>query len=255
MLALTVVGGFLIGSFLNVVIVRLPRRQSLWGPRSACPACGAAIAWHDNIPVLSFVMLRGRCRSCQAPISWRYPVVESATAALFALAYARFGPGPDLVVALVFLAAMIAVTAIDLEHQIIPDAITIPGILAGLLASVATGRLAGLDSVLGVLVGGGIFWVILQASLVFTGREGMGGGDIKLGAMLGAFLGWKVVLLSIFLSVVLGGALALVLLALKVTGRKDPIPFGPFLAAGGVVGLLWGQGLVTWYVSGFGFGG
>lgn len=255
MVVLVALFGLAIGSFLNVVIARLPAHQSLWRPRSACPSCGAAIAWHDNIPVLSFAVLRGRCRACSAPISWRYPIVEAATAGLFVLAFLRFGASPDLAVALVLLAPLVAITAIDLEHQIIPDAITLPGILAGLVASVASGRLPWLEAVLGVVVGGGIFWAILQASLFFTGREGMGGGDVKLGAMLGAFLGWKVVLLSIFLSVVLGGALALALLSLKVTGRKDPIPFGPFLAAGGVVGLLWGRELVTWYINGFGFGG
>jgi leader peptidase (prepilin peptidase)/N-methyltransferase len=252
MLPIVALFGLLVGSFLNVVIVRLPRGRSLVAPRSACPACGAAIAWHDNIPVLSFVLLRGRCRACDAPISWRYPAVELATAALFALAYARFGPGLDLAVALPLVSALIVITGIDLSHQIIPDVITLPGIAAGLAVALATGRVSWIDSGLGILVGGGVFWAILRASLLLTGREGMGGGDVKLGAMLGAFLGWKVVLLSIFLAVVLGGALAVALLSLRVAGRKDPIPFGPFLAAGGVTGLLWGEHVITWYLSAFG---
>lgn len=243
--------GLAVGSFLNVVIARLPEHRSLVRPRSSCPSCSAPIAWYDNVPVLSFVLLRGRCRACGARISWRYPAVELATGALFAAAYWRFDLGVDFALAVALLAALLAVTAIDLQHQIIPDAITIPGTLAGLAATVAAGRLSWLDAVAGVLLGGGIFWLILTASLVLTGREGMGGGDVKLGAMLGAFLGWKVTLLAIFLAVVLGGALALVLLALRVTGRKEPIPFGPFLAAGGAVGLFWGERLVTWYLNGF----
>jgi leader peptidase (prepilin peptidase)/N-methyltransferase len=251
MVWVAVLVGLAVGSFLNVVIARLPEGRSLVRPRSMCPACGAAIAWHDNIPVLSFAVLRGRCRACGARIPWRYPVVEAGTAALFAAAALRFGPTVDFAIAAALLSALVAVTAIDLQHQIIPDAITIPGTLAGLVASVAAGRLHWLDAGLGVLVGGGIFWAILAGSLLLTGREGMGGGDVKLGAMLGAFLGWKVTLLAIFLSVVVGGALALLLLSLRVTGRKDPIPFGPFLAAGGAVGLFWGERMVAWYLSGF----
>jgi leader peptidase (prepilin peptidase)/N-methyltransferase len=244
--------GLIIGSFLNVVIARLPDRKSLLWPRSSCPTCGALIAWHDNIPVLSYAMLRGHCRTCSAVISPRYPIVEIATAGLFALAYGRFGTCPDLLVAMGLLAALVVITGIDLDRQNIPDLITLPGIIVGLLVSLATQRVSWIDSLIGILVGGGIFWAILQASLILMGREGMGGGDVKLGAMLGAFLGWKVVLLSIFLAVVLGGTLALVLLALKITGRKEPIPFGPFLAAGGVVGLFWGERVITWYVSAFG---
>jgi leader peptidase (prepilin peptidase) / N-methyltransferase len=251
MLALVVVLGLVIGSFLNVVIARLPEHRSLWAPRSACPTCGAAIAWHDNIPLLSYVALRGHCRACAAVISWRYPAVEAATGLLFAAAYERFGPTRDFGIAVVLLAALIAITAIDLRLQIIPDAITLPGIVVGFAANLATSRVSWVDSAIGVVVGGGIFWAILEGSLLLTGREGMGGGDVKLGAMLGAFLGWKVALLSIFLAVLLGGFLALGLLASRRTGRKDPIPFGPFLAAGGGAGLFWGERLVTWYMSAF----
>jgi leader peptidase (prepilin peptidase) / N-methyltransferase len=251
MLLAAVALGLVIGSFLNVVIARVPHRRSLWRPGSACPGCGAAIAWHDNVPVLSFAALRGRCRACGIPIPWRYPLVEVATAVLFAVAYVVFGATADGAVAAVFLAALLVITVIDLEHQIIPDVISLPGILAGFVASLATGRVPWLDSLLGILIGGGIFWIIAEASVFFMGQEGMGGGDIKLGAMLGAFLGWKVVLLSIFLSVVVGGALALGLIASGLRGRKDPIPFGPFLAAGGAAGLLCGERVVQWYLSGF----
>ncbi len=237
--------GLVIGSFLNVVIARLPERRSLWRPRSACPACDVAIAWYDNIPVLSFLALRGRCRACGGAISSRYPVVELLTAAAFLGAWAAFGPTPRFAVSSALLAALIVIAAIDLQRQIIPDAITLPGIVAGVLIGVGTG--AWLDSVIGVLVGGGIFFVII---LVQPG--GMGGGDMKLGAMLGAFLGWKVLLFSLFVAVTVGGVLALALLATGLRGRKDPIPFGPFLALGGAAGLFWGERVVAWYLRGFG---
>jgi leader peptidase (prepilin peptidase)/N-methyltransferase len=246
MLLPVVVFGLVIGSFLNVVIARLPERRSLWAPRSACPGCGATIAWHDNIPVVSFILLRRRCRACAMPISWRYPAVELSTAALFGLAYAVFGFTPDLAVALPLLASLVAITGIDLQHQIIPDVITLSGTVTGFLANLATGRVDWLDSLLGIVVGGGTFLTIILAS-----GGGMGGGDMKLGAMLGAFLGWKVTLLAILIAVVLGGAIAGLLLATGVRRRKDPIPFGPFLALGGAVGLLWGERLVGWYLGAF----
>ncbi|MBI4245848.1 MAG: prepilin peptidase [Candidatus Rokubacteria bacterium] len=246
----TIVVGLAIGSFLNVVIARLPEERGLGG-RSACPRCDAAIAWYDNVPLLSFALLRARCRACRAPISWRYPVVEGVTATLFAFSYQRFGPTPEFIVADVLLSALVAITAIDLAHQIIPDVISLPGIGVGVVANLVTGRVPGVDALLGILVGGGIFWVIVEGSRRLMGREGMGGGDVKLGAMLGAFLGWKVALVAMFISVLLGGALAAVLLSMNLTGRRDPMPFGPFLAVGGAIGLFWGDGLLAWYLGGF----
>lgn len=237
--------GLVIGSFLNVVIARLPERRSLWRPGSACPACGGAIAWYDNVPVISYLALRARCRACGVAISPRYPAVELLTAAAFLGAFAAFGSSPRFVVAAALLACLIVIAAIDLQHQIIPDAITLPGIVAGVLIGVGTGTW--LDSLLGALVGGGVFLVII---VIHPG--GMGGGDMKLGAMLGAFLGWKVLLFSLFVAVTGGGALAVVLLATGLRGRKDPIPFGPFLALGGATGLFWGERVVAWYLRGFG---
>jgi leader peptidase (prepilin peptidase) / N-methyltransferase len=247
MIVIAALMGLAIGSFLNVVIVRLPEHRSLWRTRSACPACGAGIAWYDNVPLLSFAVLRGHCRGCKTGIPWRYPLVEATTAALFALAFYRFGPGPDLVVATVLLAALVAITVIDLRLQIIPDAITLPGTLTGVIANVATQRLSIVDSLLGIALGGGIFLVIILVS-----RGGMGGGDMKLGAMLGAFLGWKVALLALFIAVLLGGMFAIALLLSGARGRKDAVPFGPFLALGGAIGLFAGEGLLTWYLSAFG---
>ena len=238
--------GLIIGSFLNVVIARLPARRSLLRPASACPGCGVAVGWRDNIPLLSFVMLRGRCRACTMPISWRYPVIEVTTAVLWVAAYTIFGISPHLAVAVVFLSTLVVITAIDLEHQIIPDLITLPGIAAGVVATLATGRITWAESLIGIAVGGGLFFAIILVS-----GGGMGGGDMKLGAMFGAFLGWKVTLLAIFVAVLLGGTLALGLLVTGRMRRKDPIPFGPFLAAGGAIGLLWGERIVQWYVTGF----
>ncbi len=243
--------GLVVGSFLNVVIVRLPEHRSLWRPGSHCPRCSAPIAWHDNIPVLSFLLLRGRCRSCAARIPWRYPVVELVTAALWLLAYELIGPVPDLVPALVLLSALVAIAAIDLAHQIIPDAITLPGILAGILANLTTGHVSWVESAIGIAVGGGIFFLIIVGSKLVTGEEGMGGGDMKLGAMLGAFLGWKVTLVALFVAVALGGALAGALLISGRARRKEPIPFGPFLAVGGAIAMLWGERLIRWYLSAF----
>lgn len=238
--------GLAIGSFLNVVIGRLPEGRSIVRPRSACPMCGASIRWYDNVPVLSWVWLGARCRSCGARISWRYPIIELATAILFSLAAHRLGPTPDLAPALLLLGALVVITSIDLDHQIIPDVITLPGIAAGAALSIAIHPSNWLDTVLGIIVGGGLFFVIILAS-----GGGMGGGDMKLGAMLGAFLGWKLVLLAILLGVFTGGAVAVTLLVTGSKGRKDPVPFGPFLALGAVLSLLWGNGLLGWYLDRF----
>ena len=247
MLVLVSLFGLAIGSFLNVVIARVPAGRSLVRPGSACPGCSAPLAWYDNIPVLSFFVLRGRCRACGMAISWRYPVVEAVTAAALVLAYVALGPTAEFVVAGVLLPTLIVITAIDLQHQLIPDAITLPGILAGLLLNLATGRISWVESVIGILLAGGLFLAIILAS-----RGGMGGGDLKFGAMLGAFLGWKALLFALFVAVVSGGVLGIALLASGLRGRKDPIPFGPFLAAGGAMALFWGARVVGWYVSGFG---
>ena len=244
-LTVVVVFGLVLGSFLNVVIARLPERRSLWAPRSACPGCGAPIAWYDNVPLLSFALLRGRCRTCAASIPWRYPLVEAVTGALFGAAWLEFGPTAEFVVAAVLLAALVAITAIDLRHQIIPDAITLPGILAGVTANVATRHLNWAEVALGIALGGGVFFAIIVAS-----RGGMGAGDMKLGAMLGAFLGWKIALFALMVAVVIGGVSAVALMALGVRNRKDAIPFGPFLALGGAAALFWGEGVVQWYASG-----
>jgi leader peptidase (prepilin peptidase) / N-methyltransferase len=240
--------GAIIGSFLNVVIVRLPRNESLVAPRSRCRACGSELCWFDNIPVLSFLALRGSCRTCGAAISWRYPIIEGLTALLFAAAAWRSASIADLLVACLFLAALVAIAGIDLEHQLIPDRITLPGILVGFLTSFLGTRTSWLDSLLGVLAVGGT----LLAVTVLSGG-GMGGGDVKLGAMMGAFLGYKLALLALFLAVIGGGCVALSLLFTGIRRRKDPIPFGPFLAMAAAITLLWGERILTWYLTAFSF--
>jgi leader peptidase (prepilin peptidase)/N-methyltransferase len=246
MMAVPLLFGLVLGSFLNVVIARIPAGGSLVSPPSTCPGCGTAIAWRDNIPLLSFLLLRGRCRACGMAISWQYPVVEAITAAAFAVAYLVFGLTAELVVAAALLAALIAITAIDLRHQIIPDVITLPGIAAGFAASLVVRRVDWLDSLIGIAACGGIFLVIILVS-----GGGMGGGDMKLGAMLGAFLGWKLGLIALMLGVLTGGVAAIALLAMGRKGRKEAIPFGPFLALGGAVSLLWGEPILAWYLGRF----
>jgi len=245
-MAVALLLGLVVGSFLNVVVARLPEGKSLWGPRSACPRCGQPIAWHDNIPLLSFLALRGRCRRCHQRIAWRYPLVEVVTGVGFTLALLQFGPTVDGAAAALLLAALIAITAIDLRHQIIPDLITLPGIAAGFVLNLLGGRVPWRDSLIGIAVGGGIFVIIIVMS-----RGGMGGGDMKLGAMLGAFLGWQLGLLALFGGALTGGIAAICLLALGRKGRKDAIPFGPFLALGGAVSLLWGDQILAWYLGPF----
>jgi leader peptidase (prepilin peptidase) / N-methyltransferase len=238
--------GLCVGSFLNVVIVRVPEGRSIVSGRSACPRCGKSIAWFDNVPLIAYARLRGRCRHCDKPIPARYPVVELLTGLLFVLAGWQYGLSVGLVPALILIAALIAITAIDLDRQLIPDVISLPGIVVGFLLSVVTGRPGWLDSLLGILLGGGIFFLIIVAS-----RGGMGGGDMKLGAMLGAFLGWKLVLVAILLAVLGGGVVAIALLVLRRKGRKDAVPFGPFLALGGTISLFWGGPLLEWYLKVF----
>jgi leader peptidase (prepilin peptidase)/N-methyltransferase len=242
LIPLAILTGAVIGSFLNVVIVRLPRSESLITPRSHCPACGAELHWFDNIPILSFLALRGRCRACSAKISWRYPLVEAGTAGLFGLAAWRSPSLADAVIAWLFVSALVAVAAIDLEHQIIPDRITVPAMAVGFLTSFLGTRVSWIDSLLGLLLGGGLLFAVIVLS-----GGGMGGGDMKLGGMIGAFLGYKLALLALFVAVILGGAVAIGLLSTGIRRRKDPVPFGPFLAIAAAAVMFWGEALLTWY--------
>src|SRR5574337_465674 len=239
--------GTVMGSFLNVVIHRLPKEESIVAPRSRCPTCLTTIRAMDNIPLLSFVLLRGRCRACGNPISWRYPLVEALTGILFALTVARFGVTLQAVVLLAFLSGLVIVSLIDLDHQIIPNVITLPGIPLGLLAGLLLGEPPLLDRVIGALLGAGFLYLVLFYGGVIYGQEAMGEGDLNLIAMVGAFLGWKAVALTIFLGCLFGSVVGVGLMAFRRLGRRQHIPFGPFLSLGAVVALFWGERLIAWY--------
>ncbi|HEX9639659.1 MAG TPA: A24 family peptidase [Acidobacteriota bacterium] len=243
--------GLVIGSFLNVCIHRLPSNQSLLRPRSRCPSCGAPVRWYDNIPALSYVVLRGRCRSCQAPISVQYPLVEITTAALFLLAYRRDGLSWALLSDLLLLSALVVLGLIDLHHRILPNRITYSGTIAGvLLGALVPGR-----SVAEALIGAGAGFLALflfaEIYLRWRGVEGMGMGDAKMMAMLGAFLGWKGAALALLIGSLAGSAVGIGLLLARRGNLQSALPFGTFLALGGVVASLWGDGIIRWYWTGF----
>ncbi len=223
--------GAVVGSFLNVVILRLPDDQrSIAYPPSHCPECKTPIRWYDNIPILSYILLKGRCRSCKTSISWQYPFVESAMGLLSVALLNRFGLSFDLFLYFVFVAALLAILFIDLHHQIIPDSISLPGILVGLGGSFFSSQLTWQEAILGALAGGGFLYAIAFGYLLLRKQEGMGGGDIKLLAMIGAFLGWKSLLYIIFASSVAGSLIGITILLIRKQDRQTRIPFGPFLA-------------------------
>jgi leader peptidase (prepilin peptidase)/N-methyltransferase len=247
-LGILVLLGLAVGSFLNVCIHRIPRGQSLVRPGSACPHCGYALRWFDNIPVISYASLLGRCRKCRAPISIRYPIVELMTTALFVVHGMVFGWTPLLVPRLIFGCILVVLFAIDLEHHLLPNVLTLPGVALGLIASAVLPP--GLvDALIGVLVGGGVLWLIGEAYYRYSGHEGMGGGDVKMLAMIGAFLGWKLVLVTLVLSSFVGSIVGVAVIAWKRGGMKYALPYGTFLALGALVASLYGDRIVEWYVS------
>jgi leader peptidase (prepilin peptidase)/N-methyltransferase len=241
--------GLLVGSFLNVCIHRLPLRLSVIRPGSRCPACKAPIRFYDNIPVVSYLLLRGRCRGCGGSISWRYPVVELTNGLGYVFILHRFGLSWTAVVHAALFSALLVVTFIDLDHQIIPDRITLPGIGLGVLASATVLPHGWVQGVIGLFVGGGLFYLIADLSERILKQEGMGGGDIKLMAMLGAFLGWRQVLLITFVGALAGSVVGLILMTAMGRSRREPVPFGPFLSLGAVVSLFWGEAIWRWYIG------
>jgi leader peptidase (prepilin peptidase) / N-methyltransferase len=247
-LAILVLLGLAVGSFLNVCIHRLPLGQSLNNPPSRCPSCEYRLRWSDNIPVLSYVFLGGRCRQCRAKISIRYPVVELITMALFVIHGLVFGWSAILIPRLVFACAMVVLFAIDLEHHLLPDIITLPGIVVGLIASTVLPP-GIIDALIGVVIGGGVLWVIGEAYFRYSGHEGMGGGDVKMLAMIGAFLGWKLVLVTLVLSSIAGSLIGLFVIVIRKGGMKYALPYGTFLALGALVSSLAGERIVSWYVG------
>ncbi|HTY03701.1 MAG TPA: A24 family peptidase [Rhodocyclaceae bacterium] len=263
--------GLAIGSFLNVVIHRLPRimerdwaaqcaelrgetpapaeRLSLAVPRSRCPHCEHEITALENVPVLSYLFLRGRCRGCGKPISWRYPAVEILTGLLFGLAAWKLGPGLAAIAAMGFAAAMVALTFIDFDTQLLPDDITLPllwvGLLANLFATFTDLASAVVGAIAGYLTLWGVYWLFKLA----TGKEGMGYGDFKLLAAIGAWLGWQMLPLTILLSSFVGAVVGIGLIVLARHGRNVPMPFGPYLAVAGVIALFWGQAITKSYLG------
>ncbi|HMK43335.1 MAG TPA: prepilin peptidase [Dissulfurispiraceae bacterium] len=254
--------GLVVGSFLNVCIHRIPREQSIVSPPSACPGCGTPIKPWDNIPLISyFLLLRGNCRSCGTGISLRYPLVEAINGGLYLWAFHHFGLGWHLPLLFLFISSLIVIIFIDLDFQIIPDVITLPGMAIGLLAGTfllpdpfqTFKAMSGhpvfeiigiLNSAIGLALGFSLFYLIAILS-----KGGMGGGDVKMMGMVGAFLGWKGVFLTTLLGSMTGALIGLALMAFKGAGRKTKIPFGPFLACGALVSLFFGTPILRWYLG------
>jgi leader peptidase (prepilin peptidase)/N-methyltransferase len=244
--------GLIAGSFLNVCIYRLPRGLSIVTPPSSCPGCGRKIRpWH-NIPVIGYLALGGRCAECKMRISLRYPAVELLNGVFYVLIYAKFGLTPYSIYYMMFMSMLIVITFIDIDYQIIPDVITLPGIVLGLAGAIfilpephSYGRLLGISgSLIGLLTGGVIFYIIAVAS-----KGGMGGGDIKFMAMAGATFGWKSVLLTIFIGSFAGSVFGIALMIFRGKGRKTKIPFGPFLSLGSAVSLFYGREIIAFYLN------
>jgi leader peptidase (prepilin peptidase) / N-methyltransferase len=236
--------GLVLGSFLNVVIYRLPREMSLLRPRSHCPACGAVVRWYDNVPLLSYLALLGRCRRCGARISPRYPLVELLTGALLAACVARFGVTLAAAEAIVLVLLLVPLAFIDLEHHLLPDVLTLPGLVAGVAFSAAGGLTGPLNAAIGVVVGGALPYLVIVAYRAIRGVEGMGLGDVKLLAMVGAFLGWRGALLAIGLGSCLGAVIGIALIVSGRGTRSSELPFGVFLSLAALVALFFGAGIV-----------
>ena len=246
--ALLAVIGLAVGSFLNVCIYRLPRRESLNWPGSHCTTCNRALSWYENIPVASWLVLRGRCRTCGNRIGIVYPIVEVVTSALFVGGFLIYGWTPLLAVRLLFACAMIVLFVIDLHHRILPNVITIPGIVVGLICSamLPPGWLAAL---IGAIAGGGALFLIAEAYYRVRGVEGLGMGDVKMLAMIGAFLGWQLTLVTLMLASLSGSIIGVALMASGRRGMQAALPFGTFLAVGALIAAVYGDALVHWYIG------
>lgn len=241
------VAGAAVGSFLNVLICRIPEGQSIVFPSSHCPKCQHPIRFYDNIPLISYLVLRGKCRDCHDKISFRYPLVEAITALMALLLFWKFGLSLKYLFSFIFTAALIVITFIDLDLQIIPDVITLPGIPIFFILAVFFMDISVWESLLGILIGGGCLFAIAFGYEVITKREGMGGGDIKLLAMLGAFLGWKSLFFILFVSSLLGAVIGITLMVIKGENMKYAVPFGPFLSVAAVAYLFVGLDVMNYF--------
>jgi leader peptidase (prepilin peptidase)/N-methyltransferase len=243
------VSGMVVGSFLNVCICRMPKDESIVLPPSHCQQCSYQIRWYDNIPLLSYLLLRGKCRGCSAHISLQYPLVELLNGILTLFLFQRFGLTPVFAALFLFCSSLLVITFIDIEHQIIPDEISLPGIAIGFLFSFFLKGHSWINSLLGILVGGGSLLLVAYCYQMLTGNEGMGGGDIKLLAMMGAFLGWKAVPFIIFTSSLIGSIVGVSMMLFQKKDSKLAIPFGPYLALGALLYIFYGQPLIRWYLN------
>jgi len=248
----TFIFGACIGSFLNVCIYRIPVSKSIIRPRSMCLNCGATIRFYDNIPIVSYLWLKGKCRHCGATISIRYPLVEIMSGLLALCIYLKYGVTPQAIIYFAFIAVLVVITFIDIDHRIIPDVISLPGIPIFFAASLSLPTITYLDSLLGILAGGGILYLVAFIYNLLTKKEGMGGGDIKLLAMIGALIGWKGVFFTIFVSSAVGALSGMALMLLTRQNMKLAIPFGPFLAVGAIVYIFLGPPLLNIYFNIFG---
>lgn len=249
---LLILFGLAVGSFLNVLIYRLPRQKAFMLNRSVCPNCQNELKWYHNLPLVSFIFLRGKCGFCRAPISWRYPLVEVVNAAFYVYFYWQFGWGYQFLVFSLLSSALLTIFFIDLDFQIIPDAITIPGMVIGLAISWLPGGIGIVNSIIGLLVGGGSLYLIAILGDWLFKKESMGGGDIKMTAMLGAYLGWQQMLFVFICSSVIGLAVSLVIMAFSKKLRETrTIPFGPFLALAAAVAMIYGRQIIDFYVNNF----
>lgn len=232
--------GAVVGSFLNVCIYRIPAGSSIATPSSHCPHCKKPIRFYDNIPILSYLVLRGRCRRCNEKISIIYPAVEALTALISLSLFLKYGPSLQYLIAFLFASALIVITFIDLEHQIIPDVISLPGIPLFAIAAVLVMDITVVESLIGVLIGGGVLFAIAFGYELITKREGMGGGDIKLLAMIGGFFGWKSLIFILLVSSFVGAIIGISVILFKGQDMKYAIPFGPFLSIAAVAYIFWG---------------
>ncbi|MSO45588.1 MAG: prepilin peptidase [Acidobacteria bacterium] len=240
--------GACIGSFLNVCIYRLPRRESLMWPASRCTSCQRPLAWFENVPIFGWLTLMGQCRTCHARISVIYPVVEVTTAVVFVSGYLIYDVTPLLAARLFFACAMIVLFVIDLQHQILPNVITLPSVVIGFVLSIFMPP-GWLSSLIGILAGGGVLLAVMEGYARARGIEGLGMGDVKMLAMIGAFLGWPLMLLTLVLASFSGSAAGLALMAAKRAGAKTALPFGTFLAVGAIVAAVAGDDILAWYLS------
>jgi leader peptidase (prepilin peptidase)/N-methyltransferase len=241
--------GACVGSFLNVCIHRLPAGLSVVYPPSACPQCQQPIRFYDNIPVLSYLFLRGRCRACAAAIAMRYPLVELMTGLAALATFLKYGLSLATPTYFAFIAVLIVITFIDIDHQIIPDILSLPGIPIFFVAGLWTGQTAWQDALIGIVLGGGSLLLVAQTYRLMTGKDGMGMGDVKLLAMIGAFIGWQGVIFTIFFSSVVGTIVGLVLMMRSGGSLKTKLPFGPFLALGAVAYVFYGPELIDAYLG------